>query len=147
MSSYIYHKNENFILKKEFHCILIIVTLSINFKVKWIESLIFFLVFNFLFNSENFINWVETFFCRDQKIFLLTLKAYKLYDNIPSNSKMFVHIFKKFICLMKVIEKQKWSGGGKRPFPPPDTLYLHIRQDLFRLEYNLLENDKKRTFL
>ena len=125
--------------KKAFHCVLIIVTLSIIFKVKWIESLIFFLVFNFLFNSENFINWVENFFCRDQKNFLLTLKAYELYDNIPSNSKMFVHIFKSFIWLLEVIEKEKWSGGEINGlFSPPDTLYLHIRQDLFRLSTNSL---------
>ena len=69
MSSYIYHKNKNFILKKiVFHSILIIVTLSI-LKSNEFNHLSFLLVFNFLFNSENFINWVETFFVETKKFF------------------------------------------------------------------------------
>ena len=119
VSSYVYHKNHNFILKNiVFHCILLVVTLSILNSNEF-NHLIFFFVFQFSFQFWKLHKFTRNFFLFEtKKKFFWTLKVYNLYNGIPSNSKMFVHIVKSFIWLLEVAEKQKCSRGKKGPFFP-----------------------------
>ena len=74
-------------------------------------QLIFFSYSSIFFEFWKFHKLSRNFFLSHPKkiLFWLSKTVHNLYKDIPSKSKMFVrwHIFKLFIWLLKVIEKQK----------------------------------------
>ena len=103
-----------------------------NWRTSWIKT--------FFSNHQTFSSYKKSrmvsklFFHYTWEFFFFILKWYNLFENVPSRSKMFLHIFKSFVWSLDLTKNQKLSRGEKKGlFSPRDEVNGIIRQDLFRL--------------